>query len=253
MSAGNYETPIPRSGIRELDTIAFSIDTLASRVRNTEQTRRRMLTDLSHELKTPISAINVSLEALEDGMLPPDATTWDSLRRQTSRLSRLVGDIRDVSAFEEGFAASGTTLELGRVLDARADVDVERFEQVLENLLRNAHQHARGGKVTVSMQTTGEDVEVGVIDDGVGIADDEMPLLFERFYRGDAHARHDQGEGTGIGLSISRSLMRALGETCERPARARGTARRSSRHCPWRDRVNVDVFIFINSSSFLVG
>jgi len=240
VARGDYSRPVdvPPGG-RELASVAASFNAMAARLAATEATRRRLLTDLSHEMRTPIATIDVVLEGLDDGVLPADATTTATLRQQTARLARLASDIRDVSAAEEGrlalhpepvpladllraaaaaaapaYQARGVRLEMGGVPDAVVAADRTRMGQVLDNLLRNAVQHTPpGGLVEVTAERADGGVRVCVRDNGAGIAADELPHVFERFYRGDTARRHDQGAGTGVGLAIARAIVEAHGGT----------------------------------------
>ena len=236
---GDYATPVALPiADRELASVARSFDTMAGRLADVEANRRRMLTDLSHELRTPLAAVEVVLEGIEDGVVPADAATIATLRAQTARITRLVADIREVSAAEEGrlgltrypvgvadlvdaaagtarpqLAARGVRLTVAPVPDAVVDVDRARLGQVLDNLLRNAAQHtASGDEVLLWAEVSDAAVQIGVRDNGAGIGPDDLPHVFERFYRGGSR-RHDEGAGTGVGLAISRAIVTAHGGT----------------------------------------
>lgn len=238
VSRGTYDVRIPDPGLgAELSTLTEAFNRMASRLEATEGTRQRLLTDLAHEIRTPLAAIDVCLEGLEDGILPADATTYRMLRAQTRRLNRLTDDIRAVSAAEEGRLA----LELSRVavkdvvdqalaaareayqrkrvalVAAPVDsgllvtVDASRIGQLLANLLSNALRHTPGGGTVRLAVTAGrEQVLISVTDDGDGIPADALDHVFERFYRVDT-ARNREHGGTGIGLTISASIAHAHG------------------------------------------
>ena len=238
VAEGDYSTPIELSDdAHELRTVAHSLNSLAAQVGATEATRRRMLTDLSHEMRTPIATLSAILEAVEDGVADPSPETLALLRRQCTRLHRLAVDMRDVSAFEEGrlpvnlepvplgdvlraaveaaeasYRTSGVGLHLGPVPEVNVEVDRERIGQVLDNLLRTALQHGATAVQMTSHVSEGW-VCVDVIDDGRGIPEEQLAHVFERFYRGDGHRRHDEGAGTGVGLTISRAIAQAHGGT----------------------------------------
>lgn len=239
---GDYGTPITlTAGVAELDTVADNLNLMAARIHATEATRRRLLTDISHEMRTPIAAMNVLLEALEDGVADPDPETLAALRRQTARLNRLAGDMKDVSASEQGrlgldleetsldglvrsaaaawqprASARGVRLTAAADLPITAVVDRNRLGQVLDNLLRNALQHTpEGGSIHVGLAVGEGTATVEVRDDGTGISADDLPHVFERFYRGDPQRRRDEGAGTGVGLTISRGIAEAHGGTLD--------------------------------------
>lgn len=235
---GDYTTPITVPDVgRELDTVATSFATMANRLATAEANRRRMLTDLSHELRTPVAAIELMLEGMEDGVVPVSPETMATLRQQTARLARLADDMREVSAAEEGrlvlatenvqladiitaardaaraaFAAAGVDLCVAPVPDVTLNVDRARIGQVLDNLLRNALQHTGApGRVELAVARTTEQISISVRDNGHGIAADDLPHIFERFYRGNHTQRRDQGGGSGVGLAISRAIATAHG------------------------------------------
>jgi len=241
VSRGDYTTPVTVPSVgRELDTVARSFATMAGRLAAVESTRRRLLTDLAHELRTPLAAIDLVVEGMEDGVLPPSPQTFATLRGQTVRLTRLADDLGQVSAAEEGrlglelsdvplaelvlaardaaasaFAAAGIELVLGPIPDdLTVAVDRARIGQVLDNLLRNARQHtSAAGAVRLEAGQAGHEVWIAVRDTGRGIAADDLPHIFERFYRGDHSHRRDEVGGTGVGLAISRAIATAHGGT----------------------------------------
>jgi signal transduction histidine kinase len=241
MAAGRYDARVPAVGAgTEVDQLAEAFNTMAARLQRTEDTRRRMLSDLAHEMRTPISVLTVYCEGLQDGVATWDETTSQVMNEQLSRLTRLVEDIDDVSRAEEGridldrteepvgdlaraaadahreaYAAKGVALDVD--VDDEAglvEVDRQRMGQVLGNLLTNALRHTPpGGTVTVRATGHGPHRAVlAVTDTGDGIAADRLPQVFERFWRGDTARDRDHG-GSGIGLTISRALVEAHGGT----------------------------------------
>ncbi|WP_289018745.1 HAMP domain-containing sensor histidine kinase [uncultured Ornithinimicrobium sp.] len=223
-------------GGAELDTLAGAFNLMAGQLEQTEATRRRLLSDLAHELRTPISTIQLYCEGLGDGVLQWDLATERVLTENTARLARLAGDLDDVSRAEEGrlvfdlapvtvgelihsavashedgFAHEGVQLiaDPGPAHDTVLEVDANRLGQVLDNLLRNAQRHTPpGGTVVISAGLTGDEVRISVTDDGDGIPAQHLPHVFERFYRGDPARDRDRG-GSGIGLTISRAIADA--------------------------------------------
>jgi two-component system sensor histidine kinase BaeS len=241
MSRGRYDTRVPALGAGvEVDAVAASFNTMAERLERTEELRRRMLSDLAHEMRTPISVLTVYCEALQDGVAQWDEATGELVTDQLGRLTRLVEDIHDVSRAEEGridldrasqpagdlarsaaethreaYAAKGVRLVLDVDDDAGVvDVDRQRMGQVLGNLLTNALRHTPpGGQVSLGVARRGPgQVAVTVADTGDGIAAEHLPRVFERFWRGDSARDRDHG-GSGIGLTISRALVEAHGGT----------------------------------------
>lgn len=239
IASGQYRARVPSPGLgSEFDLLATTINELAERLGDVETTRRRILADLAHEMRTPLASIEAHLEAVEDGVRELDEATLAVLHSDTSRLQRLAEDISAVSQAEEGRlesrpvpTAAGTLLESAAAaardaFDAKgvellvdADtvagtvlVDPQRMAQVLGNLLDNALRHTPPGgtvKLTVG-QPDRRWVELKVGDTGEGIDPAHLPHVFERFYRADAARARSRG-GSGIGLTISRALVEAHG------------------------------------------
>ena len=242
LSRGDYSARVrARSGGLELEALADTFDHVAERLQTTEDTRRRLLADLAHEMRTPLATIEAYLDGLEDGVAAWDDETARVLRDQTRRLVRLSQDLGEVSNAEEGrldlrlrsvdvaeliatatsglqaeYAGKGVTLDAS-VLQALESAgshpvvegDRQRLLQLLTNLLTNALRHtSAGGKVSVTARHTDGMVSLEVADTGDGIPADQLAHVFERFYRGDTARDRDSG-GSGIGLTIARSIARA--------------------------------------------
>ncbi|WP_425310078.1 HAMP domain-containing sensor histidine kinase [Ammonicoccus fulvus] len=234
---GRSGARVPRTGDGiELDDLADSFNTMAERLDHIEETRRRLLADVGHELRTPVATLTAYLEGLTDGVAEWNNQTRDLMHKQVERLSVLVRDLSAVSRAEEGMlglelratrasevlarAAAAAepayrekdvevTLADGR--DPLVMVDTNRISQVLANLLGNALRHTpSGGAVTMSVATTGREVTLEVGDTGEGIGPDHLPHIFERFYRADTGRSRDRA-GSGIGLTISRAIVEAHG------------------------------------------
>jgi signal transduction histidine kinase len=229
---GDYETRVAAPGMgREFATLALAFNTMAARLDDMEATRRRLLADLGHELRTPLATIEAYVDATEDGVSVADEDTWAVLRTQTNRLRRLAEDIAAVSLAEEHqldlhprrlaakdlvgaavaaaqprYVAKGVRLQ-ERVGGGVGDVEVdpERMSQVLSNLLDNALRHtATGGTVIITLDRNANGVRFTVADTGEGIPTEHLSHVFERFYRADpARGRG----GSGIGLAIARAIV----------------------------------------------
>ena len=241
IAEGQFSARVPSPGLGpEFDQLATTINDLAERLGDVEGTRRRILADLAHEMRTPLATIEAHLEALEDGVRTLDEPTLAALHGGTQRLHRLAQDISAVSRAEEGqldsrpvrtrprdlleaaAAAAQDAYDAAHVrltVDATgplADVhvDPERMGQVLANLLENALRHTPpGGSVHLSASRPDNHwVQLDVTDTGEGIAPEHLAHVFERFYRADpARRRQPGGSGSGIGLTISRALVEAHG------------------------------------------
>ncbi|MGP9684051.1 sensor histidine kinase [Brachybacterium sp. AOP3-A1-3] len=242
LSRGHYSTRVPSVGAgTELDSLAATLNDMAARLDAVEETRRQLLSDLAHELRTPIATLSAHHEAMADGVIEPE-TAMPILAGQTVRLSRLADDISEVSRAEEGqlavelrpFAVHDLlesilreweerfeTAEVALHLEMAArrspmlDADPHRLAQVLGSLLSNALRHTSpGGTVTLSATMESSTVVISVADDGEGFTAEDQSRLFERFFRADS-ARTRENSGSGIGLTISRALVDAHGGTMD--------------------------------------
>jgi signal transduction histidine kinase len=235
---GHYAVRVGRPGLgSELDGLAEAFNRMAGELQRVEETRRRLLDDLAHELRTPVATLAAYLEALEDGVSVLDADTLEVMQAQAVRLARLAQDVSAVSRAEEGYRSldaralppaelldSAVSLAAARygakdvALSAAAEpglptvaVDQDRMGQVLGNLLDNALRYTPpGGHVAVAAGRHGSELRITVTDDGEGIPAEHLPHLFERFYRVDT-ARDRRYGGSGIGLAIAKALVEAHG------------------------------------------
>jgi signal transduction histidine kinase len=250
VARGDYTARVTPPGLGpELDTLTSAFNAMAGALQSTEATRRRLLADAAHELRTPLATLDAYLEGLADGVRSPSQETWDVLTKQTARLRRLADDIALVSRAEEhqlplhpaaillnhlvttavqaaqpGYDNRGVTLTTQLTPQHPSlTADPDRLAQVLAGLLSNALRHTPpGGQVTVSTQTAGPDVTITVTDTGDGIAAEHLPHIFERFYRADT-ARDRAHGGSGIGLTIARALITAHGGTLTAASGGPGT------------------------------
>jgi signal transduction histidine kinase len=237
VSGGDYDARVTIGGDDELTVVARAFNEMAGSLASAEERRRRLLSDLAHELRTPLATIDAYVEGLADGVVPPEPATWTLLRAETGRLSRLSEDVAKVSRAEErqldlrpqrtraesllagaeaaarpGFDAKGVALERAPGGDAPdVNVDRDRMAEVLANLLDNALRHTPpGGTVTLAQRSDNGGALLSVSDTGEGLEPGELELVFERFYRADPARSRDRG-GSGIGLTISRALVEAHG------------------------------------------
>ncbi len=224
---------------------------MATELEQTETMRRQLVADVSHELRTPLTTIKGTVEALIDGVLPPEAETYQRIVREADRLQRLVDDLQELSRVEaEAYELDRRPLPMETVLQATVErlehqfeekgvalrvtvppdlppvlADEARIEQVLLNLVGNALQYTpRGGWVHVSAGQANGMVVTSIEDNGIGIAVEHLSRLFTRFYRVDK-SRSRIGGGSGIGLTIARSLVEAHGGTirADSPGRGKGS------------------------------
>ncbi|HXF82842.1 MAG TPA: ATP-binding protein [bacterium] len=247
---GRYGERVPVTSDDELGELAGQFNRMAGALEQVERMRRDLIADVAHELRTPLASIDGYLEALIDGVLPAEPETFQRIRREASRLQRLVSDLQELSRVEAGqvpvlpqpvevrelveaaaarmrpqFEDKGVVLavEIPRDLP-RVLADPDRIGQVLTNLLGNALQHTpEGGRVTIQARWEQGMVAIAVADTGAGIAAEHLPHLFDRFYRVDPSRARSSG-GSGIGLTIARHLVEAHGGAirAESPGPGRG-------------------------------
>lgn len=240
VAGGDYTASVPTVGMgTEFDELADAFNTMASDLARIEMTRSQMLSDLAHEMRTPVTTLGAYLEAIAEGVEKADPATLAMLGDQVARLARLSEDIALVITAEEGrlsmrrvatragrivadatnqatarFAARGVDLDV-RVAAAGAivDADADRIAQVLTNLLDNALRHTPpDGRVVVTAQQVDGVLRIEVADNGDGIPAEHLPHVFDRFYRVD-RARDRAHGGSGVGLAIARAITEAHGGT----------------------------------------
>jgi len=219
----------------EIGDLGRSFDSMAASLERSDAARRRLLQDVAHELKTPLTVIDATTTAILDGVYDHDDRHLETIRAQSGLLSRIVDDLRTVSLAEAGrlpleptdLDAAGIVRDVvqgfrpaaelaGVTLEAvvpetplRVRADRQRLGQVLGALVDNALRHTpRGGHVAIEGQRDARGVVLAVSDDGPGIRDDDLPYVFERFYRADPSRQRASGT-SGLGLSIVRALVTA--------------------------------------------
>ncbi|MCH8571158.1 ATP-binding protein [Nesterenkonia sp. AY15] len=243
VAAGNYDVHVTSTKLGpEFDLLADSFNDMAEKLAAVDTTRRQLLADLAHEMRTPLASLKGHLEGIEDGVVEWDERTIGIFDAQIARMERLARDIRQLTAAEEATARLQLTLQDPGVLACQAAaaiepaaavknitvttssggpmatpvlLDQERMGQVLGNLLENALGHTPpGGAITVHTDNAPEAVTVTVTDTGEGISPEHLEHVFARFYR--VHTgREAHRAGSGLGLAISRSLVEAQGGTLE--------------------------------------
>lgn len=237
VAGGDYRQKIPASGPAEIRELAHDVNEMTTAVQQSQETLREFLVNVSHELKTPLTSIAGFAQALSDGTIADDEGRERAARvlySEARRVLHLVEELLDLSRIESGqtrmnlrpVSLEGLFGHLRDVFSLRAEesgvalvapegrlpavqADEDRLEQVLGNLLDNAFRHTRrGGQVRLEARRNGKrTVEITVADTGEGIPPDELPKIFDRFYRGDA----SRGTGAGLGLAISKQIVLAHG------------------------------------------
>jgi hypothetical protein len=235
-AAGKMDARLPMSEIPELNRLGASFNRMAASLEGVEARRRELIGDMTHELRTPLTIVRGYLEELADGGIEPSPEVYRRLAKETKRLERLVNDLQELSKAEAGYLPiniqlvnlrplleslvekfAEQLLEDGPVMYLECPLvlppvlaDIDRTEQVLVNLLGNAIRYTAHGSITIRAWTEQSQLWIAVIDTGLGIALEDLPHVFERFWRADqSRARHSGG--TGIGLTISRRLVELQG------------------------------------------
>lgn len=239
IGAGDLAYRVPVQARDEVGRLAARFNAMAAALERDEQLRRQMVDDIAHELRTPLTVMQGHLEALQDGVFALDVDALRPIYDETLLLTRLVGDLRDLATAEAGrlplelapldpaallaraereFHSEAEAAGVALTVQAPAGLprihgDAQRLGQVLANLLSNALRYTpRGGRVTLSAAVEGPWVRLDVADTGAGIAPEDLPLVFERFYRADRARRRD-AHHSGLGLAIARQLVEAHGGT----------------------------------------
>lgn len=230
---------VATKGSQELQDLAQSFNRMAAELENAEITRRNLMADVAHELRTPLAVLDGNLRAMLDGVHNPNEEEIGLLYEQTHHLNRLVEDLRELSLAEANqlfldrqevdlvhllketvahfeLLAQEQDIQLSTELDQplfHPGLDEYRLRQVLHNLLSNAFRHTpRKGHIVISAKRLSEEgaVELAVRDSGTGIQPDELAHIFNRFYRTAESASQDRN-GSGLGLAIAKALVEAMG------------------------------------------
>ncbi len=240
LSTGEWSKPLKVRSKNEFGELTHSFNSMANEVTRQQQLSRQMVADIAHDLRTPLSAMALEVEAIEAGFQTPEEATA-SLREEITWLQRLVDDLRTLSlmdadqlhlqvdqiplkSFLAGLVDFWQTMadEEHRILTLDVPdtlstvwIDPNRMRQVIGNLIDNAIRHTKsGGHISIGAQSEGERIRIWVKDDGEGIAAADLPHVFDRFYRGDRSRGHSNS-GSGLGLSISRRFVEMHGGTID--------------------------------------
>ena len=232
VASGDFSARVLERGPHSLRSVARAFNDMTARLQAQDQQRRHLMADIAHELRTPLTVIQGRLEGLLDGVYPRDDERLGTVLEDTRMLARLVEDLRTLADAESGtltlqkeptdlailvqdavnsFAAEAGAGGVAVGVEAAADlplveIDPLRIREVLANLLSNALRHtARGGSVSAATGVLDGRIELRITDTGAGISPEELPRIFDRFYKGRA------SRGSGLGLTIARNLVLAHG------------------------------------------
>jgi signal transduction histidine kinase len=235
IEAGKYKRLIEvNTNTFELHDLSLSVKNLAEKLDYQEGLRKRMTTDIAHELRTPLATIQSHIEAFIDGIWKPDNEKLSVIHDEIIRLAKLIKNLSDLAVVEnddiklhkeelnlskllinitENFEPLFNTKNIQLNMDIQDDVeftgDVDKLNQVFVNILSNAYKYANeNGQVNVKLSKSKDKLSITVEDNGIGIPKEDIKNVFERFYRSDISRSRGTG-GTGIGLTISKAIVEA--------------------------------------------
>ncbi len=239
-AAGDWHERMPDSEIPELSQLSVSFNRMASGLEDVETRRRDLVSDLTHELRTPITVVRGYLEELAEGEIEPTPELYLSLVGEIRRLERLTRDLQELSQAEAGYLSidlqpidllpllkslvnrfADQLLEDGPILSLSAPsqlplvlADRDRTQQILVNLIGNAIRYTEKGSIILKTEVKNNYLWIAVIDTGLGISPQDLPHVFERFWRAD-RSRSSYSGGSGIGLAIAKKLVELQGGEIE--------------------------------------
>ncbi|MCF7890185.1 HAMP domain-containing protein [Candidatus Bipolaricaulota bacterium] len=233
---GNLDQEVKVKSRDEVGKLASAFNSMAEELKKQERLRKDMVSDVAHELRSPLTKIHGYLKAIKEGTMEANEKAIDSLYRNSKLLKRLVDDLQDLAMAEAGklnlekqpillsdiiskakesihlrLEEGNLELNVGSNGKVLLNVDPDRIHQVLQNLLENAIIHSpEGGTIQLGTELTDDQVEISISDEGEGIPKEDLPHVFDRFYRVDRSRSRTTG-GTGLGLTISKELVEAHG------------------------------------------
>jgi signal transduction histidine kinase len=241
VAAGDFAARLSEHGPPYVRNVARAFNSMTTRLQAQDSQRRHLMADIAHELRNPLAVLQGRLEGMLDGVYPRDEAQISAVLDETRMLSRLVDDLRTLAHAESGtlmlqkeptdlaillnesvtsFAVDSAAGQVPIRVEAAADlplVDIDplRVREVVTNLVSNALRHTPpGGEVRVVAEKRGDVVNVSVSDNGAGIAAEDVPKIFDRFYKGSG------SRGSGLGLTIARNLVVAHGGEISAESRA---------------------------------
>jgi signal transduction histidine kinase len=237
VAAGKFDERVDIQSFDEIGRLASSFNEMAASLETSEQVKKRLIADISHELRTPITAVRITLEGLRDGLMQPTQETLTALHDKILLTARLVQDLHQLALADAGrlsiqlgrcsieyildtiLETIGVQLEDEKILLVREieadlpfiEADAQRIEQVLLNLLANAIRHTPAeGSIRIRAERSSGHIQVSICDSGSGLSEFDLRHVFDRFYRAD-EARSNDDTGAGLGLSIAKALIEAHG------------------------------------------
>lgn len=237
MAGGDLHQQVAVRSSDEIGQLACSFNRMSADLAHASQLRKQMTADLAHDLRTPLSILRGYMEGLKDGRLQGAPNLYASMYEEVEHLQRMIDDLRVLSLADAGelslnrrpvdpaalleraglahFVAAeeqGTTLRIETQPGLPSiSVDTDRMAQVLNNLVANALRHTLEGEVVLGAAADNGHVNLSVADSGTGIAPDDLPYVFDRFYRGDKARQRTDSSSSGLGLAIAKAIVEAHG------------------------------------------
>lgn len=229
---GGYDQKLEyESSIVEIDNLINSINELSRELYKMENMRKNLTSDISHELRTPLTSIQTHLEAMIDGIWEPSKERLNSVNEEVIRLSHLVNQLKNLAKFDsyedklnlknenltqlikniiynnESYALDKNIRIKYELEDINANIDKEKISQVIINLISNAIRYTNlNGEILIKLYKKSDFIKIIVKDNGIGIPEESLDYIFERFYRVDKSRCRNTG-GTGVGLTICKSIV----------------------------------------------
>jgi two-component system OmpR family sensor kinase/two-component system sensor histidine kinase BaeS len=232
VASSDFSVRIAERGPPPLRSVARAFNSMTDRLQAQDRQRRHLMADIAHELRTPLTVVQGRLEGLLDGVYPRDDAHVSEVLADTRILARLIDDLRTLANSESGALAlqreatdlvvlihdaarsleaeaktAGVTIRVGESMSLPlVDIDPLRIREVIVNIVSNAVRHTPpGGTISIDAESGSDRVVVTIADTGSGVAADELPKIFDRFYKGSGST------GSGLGLTIARNLVVAHG------------------------------------------
>lgn len=236
VAAGNLDAAVTVERQDEVGQLATAFNAMTAKLKSSTVLRQRFLAGVAHELRTPLTILKANLEGISDGVIAPDQEQIDSLTEEVDRLTKLVGELKDLSLLEAGYSNPEYTeldlptilrqvIQKSRPLAAEKNLaltfqfdepmpviwaDIGMLQQMVYNLIINAIRYTTAGNIMVIAGREATGITISVIDTGIGIAADDIEHIFDYFYRVDP-ARAKQSGGTGLGLALVKQMALAHG------------------------------------------